>query len=98
MPEKAMDLEVLEKVRKAAPKKAERVTKKTHAPAYREAPKGQAKGPFGPAPAELVVCVTCSHMFSTPDAPVRVGVRKRHAAKHLSDHRMGRIKRPKEAK
>lgn len=41
-------------------------------------PKGQYKGPIMPGPAELLVCPTC-----------QVGLRKRHVAQHLSDHRSG---------
>jgi len=59
-------------------------------------PKAQAKGPIVRGPGELLVCQPCSRLFSTPEEPRRVGIRKRHAARHLADHRMGRIKRPTE--
>lgn len=86
-----MDLDVLAeatgvKRRSDRPKKRPRV--------FAE-PKGQIKGPIVAGPTEWVVCTTCSGLFSTKTNPVRFGIRKRHAAKHLADHRMGRVKRPK---
>lgn len=55
------------------------------------------KGPIWPGPVELIICVHCSRLFSTEEKPVRYGVRKRDAARHLKDHRAGRIRRPTEA-
>lgn len=97
-----MDIATLEKVHKkgrakaVAEKRGVRTTKKQKAPVYREPPKGQLKGPIVKGPTDWIVCTTCSKLFSTPEKPVRMGVRKRHAAKHLADHRMGRIRRPVE--
>jgi hypothetical protein len=56
--------------------------------------RGQTKGPIVAGVREWVVCTTCSRLFSTKEEPKRIGIRKRHAAKHLADHRMGRIRRP----
>lgn len=95
-----MDMKVLEKVHAKRKPKARQAPRAdagpTKSPVYREPPKAQARGPIVAGPTDWVVCSTCSRLFSTKESPVRYGVRKRHAARHLSDHRMGRIKRPKE--
>lgn len=102
--EAPMDIATLEKVKlegkgKVAPEKktpSRKVKGKQRAPIYREPPRGQMKGPIVAGPTEWIVCVTCSRLFSTPEKPVRYGIRKRHAKKHLADHRLGRIRRPVE--
>lgn len=66
-------------------------------PTFRE-PRGQFKGQIREGPKQWIVCTPCSQMFSTKENPRRIGIRARHAAKHLADHRMGRIKRPTEPK
>lgn len=99
-----MDIATLEKVKsegegKVAPERktpARKQKGKQRAPIYREPPRGQMKGPIVAGPSEWIVCVPCSRLFSTPEKPVRYGIRKRHAAKHLADHRLGRIRRPVE--
>jgi len=65
---------------------------------HRDVPRGQIKGAFGAGPTELLVCDTCSKLFSSEKGKVVYGIRKRDAARHLEDHRMGRIKRPVEPK
>lgn len=101
------DMETLEKVhatgRAAMTKRQkreveERKGKKTSAdqrvPIMREPPRHQQKGQIVKGPTTWVVCPACTKLFSTKTKPVRYGVRKRHAARHLADHRGGRIKRP----
>ena len=56
------------------------------------------KGPIRGGPTDYVVCVICSRLMSTDDRRLRVAVPKRHVKSHLENHRMGRIKRPTEAK
>jgi hypothetical protein len=100
MDEAPLPKETLKKVFDAKPKKskaAERANaNKVRVPIYREPPKGQFKGPITKGVAEVIVCASCSRLFSTPEKPIRYGVRKRHAARHLQDHKMGRIRRPTE--
>lgn len=86
-------------VDRSAPRAAvHRSKSKPKAPIYQEPPRGQFKGPIVNRPADWIVCTTCSKLFSTPEKQVRYGIRPRHAAKHLNDHKMGRIRRPVEAK
>jgi hypothetical protein len=95
-----VDKKTLEKVHVEGKRKraAERAPVRGHAPVYREPPRGQTRGPIVRGPRGWIVCTTCSGMFSTEENPVRYGIRPRHAAKHLSDHRMGRIRRPVDTK
>lgn len=97
---KIMSKEALAKLAKPVDKAATRqkTSKKTKAPLFKAPPKGQFKGPIQKGPTEYIECSTCSRLFSTKEEPVRIGIRKRHAAKHLNDHKMGRIKRPAAAK
>lgn len=99
-----MDIATLEKVKVEGEGKVDSAAKMParkrkgaqKAPIYREPPRGQMKGPIVAGPTDWIVCVTCSRLFSTPEKPVRYGIRKRHAKKHLADHRLGRIRRPVE--
>lgn len=55
--------------------------------------RAQVKGPITKGPTTYVVCPICTRLFGRP-----TGTRTRHAARHLKDHQMGRIRRPTEAK
>ena len=97
---KALDLKTLQKVKekgeskKVAARRGKKTTAKQKVPIFDI--RAQAKGPIRPGPATYVVCPICTRLFGRP-----TGTRARHASRHLSDHRMGRIRRPvdpKEAK
>lgn len=91
---KAMDLSKLKQkpVDKRAPRASTKAKPKV--PIYKEPPRGQHKGPIIAGPTDWIVCSTCSKLFGTKEAPIRYGIRKRHAKRHLRDHQMGRIRRP----
>lgn len=68
-------------------KKGSRTTKEQKAPIMPI--KAQTTGQIRKGPPAYIVCAICTRMFGRP-----TGTRKRHAAKHLADHRMGRIRKP----
>lgn len=88
-----MDLAVLEKVKtkgeskKIEARRGKRTTKDQRVPILDI--RAQARGPITKGPPAYVACAMCTRMFGRP-----TGTRKRHAARHLRDHRMGRIKAP----
>ena len=94
------DMETLQKVHAAgrkkqiAAQKGVKTSDKQRVPILKEPPRHQQKGSITKGPTTWVECSFCSKLFSTKEKPVRYGVRKRHAARHLADPRGGRIKRP----
>lgn len=95
-PERVFTPDELKKMARPVKKKSVRGKRAAGAdrPAIIKEPRGQQSGAIRQGPANWIVCTICTKLFSTKDKTVRYGVRPRHAAKHLADHRMGRIKRP----
>lgn len=56
-------------------------------------PRGQAKGPITKGPRTYEYCSTCSRIYGTKEAPLRIGVPHQLVRQHLEDHRMGRIRK-----